>query len=1287
MEGVYGGASGRNDKVEIAADGFDPRAVKSNPGSVRMQKHGFDASIGAEPPRLPPVDRKDQRPISEKDEKARYRSAPASKPGAVTSGTVTEGTGTSKSGALASEPGPSSTSHLPQTPVRGEKAGYRNVPASKPGAFSAPSEPGLIDTTSRAQSGDEKAAYRTTPLRKPAGGAAAGAAASEPGVSLDYDSAHTPMPDEKARFRHTPASRPGVFSTPLEPAVLPSTGTNRPATLDEKAGYRTALNSTTTLGTTVGSVAQAKGTFDYSGNADEKARYRKVPSQKPGAAFVEPATPTLQTGDVVDEKAAYRNPPASKPLADLTMGETGNSSRSLKAVEPDFTITKIARDPSEMSLGGSFSVSGSVSSLPPRDSRSLPGAAIPSLVPRESSEKSLNQSLSSARQNSGKSLTDASTSEKSFIRTVPASRPGVVALASKESSEKSLIRTIPASRPGAVSTAEDGATTASSAPASDKQSVQATSRVRYDANVDARAVVQIVDRDLASKQRSDPPASRPGVMSSADASATVQLVESDLLAKQRARPEEPAAKPGVISEADAQAVVTAVESDMLAKQRARAGAGNNFNDDKSRSINAKVAAAGYDVPSGSGVGRGYDAPEDEILMSMDHNMTAKVGQSLETHGKSSLEVKIHEMDGVMPEDEAAKDIMVNTAKFIVDDPYEDGGLVGAKDDKKTLAVAVPVDEEAERENLVEAEDFEPSDKMSIYRRPWFISLVLCISIACIIGLVAGLVEGTKKQKAQFAPNAPTHSPTMAPTTTGQHYLRVYLDSLNISDAVIKSAPVAYEMAVDWYANVDPGRNRSIPDSSYRWEFDRFILAWFYYASSSNGAKPWLSCNPPNRSKGENDTCTFMSFSQASSDRSSVSFTKVLRTPRWLSKYNQCTWPGVTCLGASDVPTNDPLYTCVNRVLSINAAGFGLSGSLPIMVNQLRCFLAYLVSWNSGLTGPINPELFNVRTELSYQYFAGLVLLNNSNMAGPLPDALWDFPSLSRVEIGDNGITGTFPNLDGRATSLNVLHLFGNALGGTLPRLTYQRNLVSLRLHRDLTGFNGTIPSSYGSLSGLEDLWLFANRLTGSLPSSLRNCTSMQVFRISQNRLNGTFPNIYWPDLVQFEVQKNQLSGSLPPLLPNMTNLEIFIANENKFGGTIPSQIGKLLNLTVFLVQDNQIGGSIPSSLANLTYLTSLWLNYNNFQGEFPVEICRLRSLQGLGYITADCLGYPPKNYCFCCTSCCETDFRSCQTTDVVVQDEQSRRVLSASRTKHISWQSEPHFFAEYYDNIIADLLP
>ncbi|KAL7573465.1 hypothetical protein ACA910_013779 [Epithemia clementina (nom. ined.)] len=623
-----------------------------------------------------------------------------------------------------------------------------------------------------------------------------------------------------------------------------------------------------------------------------------------------------------------------------------------------------------------------------------------------------------------------------------------------------------------------------------------------------------------------------------------------------------------------------------------------------------------------------------------------------------------------------------------------------------LVVAVAVDSEEEDNDLVKAEDYASSADHSVHIRPWYKEIFAWFAIALACSVVAGTAFGLAKSSgsddnvaAVVSTGPPTPSPSetastsTAPTTSDEQYLRDWLHRQNISQATIDLAPVAFDMAIDWYTYEDRSRDLSIVGSEYPWHYERFILTWFYFISSSNGTKPWVSCNPPKYAAGQSDHCVYYEWTNTSADRSYVNFTHRPGTPRWLSKYNHCDWPGVSCMNVSDLDPDDALFHCDGAVNGLELIAFGLTGSLPAVSNQLSCLETLRVSFNPRLTGTISPELFRFRSLLGQKMLKNFRLVNNTKMSGTIPAELWDLPNIEFIQLGDNGLVGTLPDFEGRLSHAHSLWLYGNSFEGSLPILHGDRGqaaLTSLRLQRNCGGYTGSIPSEYGTLSSLRELWLFQNHLTGPIPEGLSdlpiedlwlynnllsgsipqhfvNLSYMKSFRVNNNHLTGELPDMYWENLRHLDIHTNQLEGELPTRLFNMTQLQYVALDKNSFRGTIDPRIGEhALGLTTFSVRDNNLSGSIPTALAKLENLAELFLDTNNFEGSLPMEICKNRGLDKLAVITADCLAYPPQNYCFCCTGCCDKAMNSCE-------------VVSWAALNGSAYEDDPVLFRSFYD--------
>ena len=86
--------------------------------------------------------------------------------------------------------------------------------------------------------------------------------------------------------------------------------------------------------------------------------------------------------------------------------------------------------------------------------------------------------------------------------------------------------------------------------------------------------------------------------------------------------------------------------------------------------------------------------------------------------------------------------------------------------------------------------------------------------------------------------------------------------------------------------------------------------------------------------------------------------------------------------------------------------------------------------------------------------------------------------------------------------------------------------------------SGSIPISLGSLTNLQQLWLYGNQLSGSIPTQLGNLAH----------------------LVALDLSQNQLTGSIPTQLGSVTNLQYLGLNGNMLSGGIPTSLESLTKL-------------------------------------------------------------------------------------------------------------------------------
>ncbi|KAG6496897.1 putative leucine-rich repeat receptor-like serine/threonine-protein kinase At2g24130 [Zingiber officinale] len=289
------------------------------------------------------------------------------------------------------------------------------------------------------------------------------------------------------------------------------------------------------------------------------------------------------------------------------------------------------------------------------------------------------------------------------------------------------------------------------------------------------------------------------------------------------------------------------------------------------------------------------------------------------------------------------------------------------------------------------------------------------------------------------------------------------------------------------------------------------------------------------------------------------------------------------------------------------------------------------------------DFVRVQCDRSRRHVTSL-MLNSSQIAGPLSPALTNLTQLIYLDLYDNNLTGSIPNEFSSWRLLRYLDLSFNRLVGTIPpSLGYISSLVYLALpHNNL---KDEVPRSFfRNLSLVEFIDLSDNALSGQIPSGSENALPhLSFFNLYLNSLSGALPK--WlsnsTDLFLLDVENNHLSGELPTeMIPHWSHLQILHLSDNDLtshdnntnlepfflalsncsslqqlemgrlgvGGSLPTT---LLNLSVLNLEGNRISGGIPSGISNLSSLTLLNLSGNLLRGPIPKEIFRLHELERL----------------------------------------------------------------------------
>ncbi|GAV65636.1 LRR_1 domain-containing protein/Pkinase_Tyr domain-containing protein/LRRNT_2 domain-containing protein/LRR_8 domain-containing protein [Cephalotus follicularis] len=240
---------------------------------------------------------------------------------------------------------------------------------------------------------------------------------------------------------------------------------------------------------------------------------------------------------------------------------------------------------------------------------------------------------------------------------------------------------------------------------------------------------------------------------------------------------------------------------------------------------------------------------------------------------------------------------------------------------------------------------------------------------------------------------------------------------------------------------------------------------------------------------------------------------------------------------------------------LNLSSNGLMGELPLLTgsctvldlsnNQLGGNLTSILKWEkigyldlsqNRLTGSI-PDVTPQFLRLNY------LNLSHNSLDGSLPKAIAQYPKLRVLDLSSNKLDGPLLTDLLTLSTLQELHLENNLFTGAIelvPSSSTEHNLQVLDLsYNQLSGY---FPDKLVSLTGLQVLYLAANNLSGSLPTSMADMNSLNSLDLSQNHFTGPLLNNFPNSLGSFNVSYNDLSGTVPETLTKFPTSSFYPGN-------------------------------------------------------------------------------------------------------------------------------------------------
>ena len=226
----------------------------------------------------------------------------------------------------------------------------------------------------------------------------------------------------------------------------------------------------------------------------------------------------------------------------------------------------------------------------------------------------------------------------------------------------------------------------------------------------------------------------------------------------------------------------------------------------------------------------------------------------------------------------------------------------------------------------------------------------------------------------------------------------------------------------------------------------------------------------------------------------------------------------------------------------------LTGSMPVSfasmpsLNELfvenNCFSGNL---HSAFNSTVQRRLSNVQ-------------LSNNQFTGTLPEQLFSSTNLVSVSAVSNCFHGTIPRSICNNAQLETLALDGLVCASSCRKKILPAISPSYVSSRSITG---GIPDCLWSMPRLQVLHLSGNSLTGTLPTYAVNISrSLRDLSLSFNLLRGSIPNDIqnraWTNL---DLSNNRISGTLSASFNTTVNSSSSVTlDNNRLSGYIPSTL-------------------------------------------------------------------------------------------------------------------------------------
>jgi len=243
-----------------------------------------------------------------------------------------------------------------------------------------------------------------------------------------------------------------------------------------------------------------------------------------------------------------------------------------------------------------------------------------------------------------------------------------------------------------------------------------------------------------------------------------------------------------------------------------------------------------------------------------------------------------------------------------------------------------------------------------------------------------------------------------------------------------------------------------------------------------------------------------------------------------------------------------IFSNLTGLILIHLSNNYFAGTVPSSIAKLQYLEQFFIQDNmlSGnltnvFNGSLQKSLINVE-------------LTNNQFTGQLPDGLFLSSSLVSVAAVSNCFYGSIPSSICMNNQLVSLALDGLVCASSCRKKIFAGISSS---YISTHSINGGIPQFIWSMPNLQVLHMSGNSLTGSLPINLSN--SIMDLSLSYNLLTGRITsNIQERSWSNLDLSHNRISGTLLPNFNLSSNQSSLLLRDNRLSGFVPSSLRDLI---------------------------------------------------------------------------------------------------------------------------------